>query len=397
MIYQYPRVLSEDETIERAANRSMSRFGDGELRLATGRGSAISQSMNVMLQKELQSILADKGSECLVCIPNVRSETPKRDVWDRYIDPFFVKLYKRAWYGSSFVTRPDSAPWIDRPDYWNKVQSLWRGRDVALLSGGKNGLKPEELVGANVKMVMNCPDKNAFEHISLYEEGLRKFSGTILMSAGAAATILAHRLAKRDVHALDLGHIGMFMRHQGIYVDQSSLISPEYRRANQALHADPRGFGGDGKKHSQEVEEFAKALKATSILDYGCGQGSLKRVIRFKGYFGEYDPAIAGKDALPKPADLVVCTDVLEHIEPDKLDNVLAHLRRLSAKGCFLVIATRAANKILPDGRNAHLIIEPAEWWVTRVTSQMKFRKVRFAEKKKGDGSPHEVRIWLSL
>ena len=37
----------------------------------------------------------------------------------------------------------------------------------------------------------------------------------------------------------------------------------------------------------------------------------------------EYDPAIPGKDSLPEPADIVVCSDVLEHIEPNYLLNVL--------------------------------------------------------------------------
>jgi len=35
----------------------------------------------------------------------------------------------------------------------------------------------------------------------------------------------------------------------------------------------------------------------------------------------------------------------------------------------FLVIATRPAAKKLADGRNAHLIVEPASWWLPRLTS----------------------------
>ncbi len=77
----------------------------------------------------------------------------------------------------------------------------------------------------------------------------------------------------------------------------------------------------------------------------------------------EYDPGIIGKDALPKPADLVIATDVLEHIEPELLGNVLEHIRSLARLGVFLNIATSPAREILPDGRNAHLIIRPPAWW----------------------------------
>jgi hypothetical protein len=81
----------------------------------------------------------------------------------------------------------------------------------------------------------------------------------------------------------------------------------------------------------------------------------------------EYDPAIPGKDGEPEAAEFVVCTDVLEHIELDCLDEVLDHIRWLAGKYAFLNIATRPAVKVLPDGRNAHLIIESADWWKTRV------------------------------
>jgi hypothetical protein len=71
--------------------------------------------------------------------------------------------------------------------------------------------------------------------------------------------------------------------------------------------------------------------------------------------------------ALPGFADLVVCTDVLEHVEPELLDTVLRHLRSLARKAVFVVIATRPSNKTLSDGRNAHLIVETAEWWIAHL------------------------------
>ena len=51
----------------------------------------------------------------------------------------------------------------------------------------------------------------------------------------------------------------------------------------------------------------------------------------------------------------MICTDVLEHIEPDCLQAVLGHLRQVSREYTFVNISTRAAVKSLHDGRNAHL------------------------------------------
>jgi hypothetical protein len=80
-----------------------------------------------------------------------------------------------------------------------------------------------------------------------------------------------------------------------------------------------------------------------------------------------YDPGIPADSALPAPADLVVCTDVLEHIEPEHLDAVLAHIFRLAQRAVFLQIALFPAKKTLPDGRNAHLIVQPANWWLDKI------------------------------
>ncbi|HUV66463.1 MAG TPA: class I SAM-dependent methyltransferase [Sedimentisphaerales bacterium] len=80
----------------------------------------------------------------------------------------------------------------------------------------------------------------------------------------------------------------------------------------------------------------------------------------------EYDPGIPGKDDPPEPHDLVVCIDVLEHIEPDYLDNVLDDLKRVIKLCGFFTIASGPAGKLLPDGRNAHLIQQDMGWWIPK-------------------------------
>lgn len=153
----------------------------------------------------------------------------------------------------------------------------------------------------------------------------------------------------------------------------SELYSPAYIETQRQLHAAPKGYGGKGAKWADGVLSVAEHFGATSILDYGSGEGTLATNIRsrFSNVYrvDEYDPAIPGKDRLPVFADLVVSTDVIEHVEHDCLDHVLAHIRMLARKVVFLVIATRPSNKVLSDGRNAHLTVESADWWESRVLS----------------------------
>jgi hypothetical protein len=150
-------------------------------------------------------------------------------------------------------------------------------------------------------------------------------------------------------------------------------ISPTYLKSQMALHQLPKGYGGRGDKWAGAVTHLAKMYKCKTILDYGCGQGTLKKAL--KPLIGdriitEYDPAIKLKRSIEKGAvfDMVVCTDVLEHIEPDKLPIVIDHLFNLSVKILFLVVATRPSKKFFPDGRNVHLIIQPDSWWKERLT-----------------------------
>lgn len=136
-------------------------------------------------------------------------------------------------------------------------------------------------------------------------------------------------------------------------------ISEDYRALNHALHQSKPTYGASGHKWAEWVEDL------DDILDYGCGKGTLRKALGRD--IAEYDPCIPGKDNEPDRHDYVVCTDVLEHIEPDCLDDVLRHIRSKMKIGGFFVIATRPAKKTLPDGRNAHLIVEPLEWWIRRL------------------------------
>lgn len=139
------------------------------------------------------------------------------------------------------------------------------------------------------------------------------------------------------------------------------LISDEYKKLNAQLHTDNLAYGVGGGKHAKTVIKLCNSLNSTSVLDYGCGKGYLAKELPFPIW--EYDPAIPGKDQPPRAADLVVCADVLEHIEPEKIEYVLDDLRRCTKKVGYFVIHTGPSSKSLSDGRNSHLIQQPEAWW----------------------------------
>lgn len=143
------------------------------------------------------------------------------------------------------------------------------------------------------------------------------------------------------------------------------LISPAYLQEQKVLHASPRGYGERGRKWADTVLALAKTHDAGSILDYGCGQGSLVKALRGQtsARLDEYDPAIPGKESLPSFADLVVCTDVMEHVEGACLPSVIAHLSVLTRRVLFLVISLVPTAKTLTNGDQAHISLYPVAYW----------------------------------
>lgn len=120
----------------------------------------------------------------------------------------------------------------------------------------------------------------------------------------------------------------------------------------------------------QLIEIEKNTDKIYRILDFGCGKSELIDNLNdffasfsFKFEFIKYDPAIEKFSFRPSGNfDLVINTDVLEHIHESELDIILKDIRSHS-KNCFINISTRLANTILPNGENAHVTVKPCNWW----------------------------------
>lgn len=146
------------------------------------------------------------------------------------------------------------------------------------------------------------------------------------------------------------------------------LITEQYRAEQAALHA-KGDYGTASLQYGQTVAALLKSTQAHSLLDYGCGsKRSLLQALTLPPdiVYEGYDPAIPAYAAPPLPAELVCCIDVLEHIEPRLLDNVLSHLAELCDPYGFFTVHTGPARKVLSDGRNAHLTQEGPDWWLPR-------------------------------
>lgn len=173
----------------------------------------------------------------------------------------------------------------------------------------------------------------------------------------------------------------------------TALLTDYYKSQLQTLHSRDVMWGSSAGRWRNDVLEMAKELGAKTVLDYGCGKGLLKLGVAKFGYdVREYDPGIPGKDSPPEPADLVACLDVIEHLEPECLDDVLRNIGRLAQKGALLVIALYPSGTKLPDGRDSHLIIEPPAWWDQRLRSVLPEWALSWEHRARPTRNPNRVK-----
>lgn len=212
----YPKVIDENATLDAVlAGNSLTRFGDGEFRLAMGGARNVSQVAHPELRRELCEILVTKQKFCLVAIPDMNPQSPKWWFWGKYVNLYPRMLDERITYYSQFITRPDSAPHIDVPEFYDRMENLWRDQEVVLVRGSERSLvegRPPMSSAKKTHVVM-CARRDAYQEIDRVEaEVLALNTKRVLLCAGAMATVLTYRLAKRGLHAIDLGHIGYLWR-----------------------------------------------------------------------------------------------------------------------------------------------------------------------------------------
>jgi len=129
--------------------------------------------------------------------------------------------------------------------------------------------------------------------------------------------------------------------------------------------------------------QVSGAKKGSSLRDYGSGTGRAALFMRLAGMDVELvdiadncldeHVAMVLKDRLrihclwDLPADMAVsdhgyCTDVMEHIPEDKVDEVLENIMR-TCRGCFFNISFHEDHFGKRMDEVLHLTVKPFKWW----------------------------------
>jgi SAM-dependent methyltransferase len=157
---------------------------------------------------------------------------------------------------------------------------------------------------------------------------------------------------------------------------------PEYRKV------------APGETTAQEFLRQAKPRHGAHVLDFGCGTGRGALMLSLLGgckvtmidfVRNCLDPEIAGavmtqphalafikadlEQPLPIHAEYGFCSDVMEHIPPDKVDRVLTNLLT-AAQHVFFSISTVPDSCGALIGEELHLTVQPYGWWMQKLAER---------------------------
>jgi len=142
------------------------------------------------------------------------------------------------------------------------------------------------------------------------------------------------------------------------------------------MHYKKKTFRGHSlESNIKYLDEIIYDLNINSLLDFGCGKPIFYNPSPYKKELEIYlyDPYYYKfRTAQSKKYDLVIATDVMEHIEKNNVNNVIQKITSYAKKAIYLSICTRPAKKKLPDGRNAHINIMNNLQWIKIIKKHKK-------------------------
>ena len=196
---------------------------------------------------------------------------------------------------------------------------------------------------------------------------LLKF-GTTVLNASPRSALRCFPFADID-ELLSMDDVALAEREKYLAVWQR----PEYRRVSPGMLECERAF------------TVCQMAAGDRLVDFGAGPCRATKWFKDKGLEVlaiDFAPNARETDvpfveaclwsipATVAPAHWGFCTDVLEHIPPSHVDEVLMGIARLVTAGAYVRIATRH-DKMGPRllGKPLHMTVRDADWWRRKVES----------------------------
>lgn len=221
----YVEVHTMDETIEELihGDKSMVRFGDGEISMIRGRSLQL-QQVKPEIMEGLKRLLSYEHEGLIVAIPEIFDDLSiyrkeSRQFWRDHL-LFSRKVYEKycncdKTYYNAYVSRFYYA-FDDKSlcDGWAaKIRRIWKDKNVVVVEGERthNGVGNDLLDMAKSVVRIIGPSSNAYEYLDDIMDECRNYpkDSLFLVSLGIAAKFLTEKLFLEGYRVLDIGNLDM--------------------------------------------------------------------------------------------------------------------------------------------------------------------------------------------
>lgn len=219
------KVYSIEETIDELihSDKSMVRFGDGEITMIRGRSLQL-QQVEPEIIEGLKRLLRYKHDGMIVTIPEIFDDLSiyrkeSRQFWRDHL-LFSRKIYEkycnvdRIYYNTAvsrfYYALDDKSKcgqWIEG------IRQIWKDKDVVVVEGERthNGVGNDLLDTAKTVERIIGPSRDAYGKLDEILECCKEYpkDRLFLVSLGVAAKFLVEKLFPEGYRALDIGHLDM--------------------------------------------------------------------------------------------------------------------------------------------------------------------------------------------
>ena len=217
-----PIVKSPQETLDYILTHrcSVSRFGDGEIKLIAGRDISFQKNSPFVLRKMRETLSSDEPGH-IVCVVDFFPDPRYRDAINAYWGRHFAQ-FRRVWHkymkkGKVYYNASITRQYLALRDkshcreWFDQLKQIWDGRDVVFLEGAQSRLGVGNDLFDNAKSIRRilAPAQNAFDaYDALLQEACKlEKDALLLLALGPCASALALDLHKKGYQAIDVGHI----------------------------------------------------------------------------------------------------------------------------------------------------------------------------------------------
>ncbi len=254
-----PEVKGITETMDMLVDTgvSISRFGDGEMKLIAGKGIGF-QKASGELAERLKEVLKSQSENHITGILDVFGSLTKytdglQDYFREYLHDYnrefqYGLLNINKTYYNAFITRPYIS-YKDKQhagEVFESFKKVWDGKNILIVEGDRTRLGRGNDLFNNVKSCKRiiCPNENAFEKYGQILGAVKKQDKGML--------VLAYDLAKEGFHAVDIGHIDI--EYEWYLMGATEKIAVKNKYTNEAYGGNSHDSIEDKEYEEQVVE-----------------------------------------------------------------------------------------------------------------------------------------------